>query len=332
MWKKNTWQFVAGNLEQGRRAPPRRAALRHFARAPCRTVSSPLTCAAQGIHTSGPTLSRTHPGLHALHMHMNMHTQNTPTGMFWHLLYHKHGVGTWARPVSPWRADHFWGPGKPWMPKGYAMNVRLPQLDPRPSPSPSTSPSRSHPHLHPRFHTPPFSSQRHPRSHLYPSTTTIHYQIYLKRVELPAEPITRCQRHLASRVARLKKDGMWASKRFTATSVVRASPWTPHSQSIAPSTGIALDFRRGNAATAKSRNTKSLLHGAVRGNAASRSLMAAKERRRQAAQEFQRGKAINREAKLSNAGRVVRARGKMERVASPAPAQRAAGSEEVFTS
>lgn len=124
MWKKNTWSFVAGNLEQG---------------------------------------------------------------MFWHLLYHKHGVGTWARPSSRWQADHFWGPGKPWGPRGYAMNT------------------------------------------------------YLKRVELPAAPTTRCQRHLARRVKKLKDDGKWDAPDGGLGS---ASPWTPHHQAIAPSNGLASNFRR----------------------------------------------------------------------------------------
>mgnify|MGYP007078116091 CR=1 FL=1 len=38
------------------------------------------------------------------------------SGLFWYLLYIKHGVGTWSSEldVPRWRVDHFWGPGKPW--------------------------------------------------------------------------------------------------------------------------------------------------------------------------------------------------------------------------
>ena len=49
--------------------------------------------------------------------------------MFWHLLYLTHGVGTWARPTSRLQADHFWGPGKPWMTRGYAMYTYLSRVE-----------------------------------------------------------------------------------------------------------------------------------------------------------------------------------------------------------
>ena len=170
--------------------------------------------------------------------------------MFWHLLYHKHGVGTWARPSSRWQADHFWGPGKPWGARGYAMNVHLPRLeltaglDPRPRPHP---PPRPQPLLNLSSTSPqPLLnlSASSPPPHLQ-ITTCYPDQTYLKRVELPAVPTTRCQRHLASRVKKLKDDGKWDA--FDAKGRIRpdASPWTPHKQSIAPSTSVAPNFRRG---------------------------------------------------------------------------------------
>jgi len=58
----------------------------------------------------------------------NFMAGNLDQGMFWHLLYHTYGVGTWAQTMSPWRVDHFWGPGKPWLPHGNAMNVYLRRL------------------------------------------------------------------------------------------------------------------------------------------------------------------------------------------------------------
>lgn len=71
---------------------------------------------------------------------------NLDQGSFWHLLYHVHGVGTWARRSGSWSVDHFWGPMKPWTKGGAAA------------------------------------------------------PIYLKRLQLPDQPVTRCQIFLARRI------------------------------------------------------------------------------------------------------------------------------------
>ena len=210
--------------------------------------------------------------------------------MFWHLLYHKFGVGTWAKPSSRWRADHFWGPGKPWMPRGYAMSVCLlrlelsASLDPRPllghtvtlASTPASSPTLSTAHTFtslqalgaPALAGPTLASAPTP----YPDQT------YLKRVELPTVPTTRCQHHLSSRVARLKEDGKWEPSKKLAPS------WTPHPQVIGPSTGLAPNFRR----TTLNERPQSQ---ARQGNAAIRTLLGAKERSWRAAQDSMRGKA-----------------------------------------
>ncbi|KAL3892853.1 MAG: hypothetical protein SGPRY_014720, partial [Prymnesium sp.] len=39
---------------------------------------------------------------------------NIDQGLFWYVIYVKHGLGTWTYDHSTWRIHHFWGPGKPW--------------------------------------------------------------------------------------------------------------------------------------------------------------------------------------------------------------------------
>ena len=61
---------------------------------------------------------------------------------------------------------------------------------------------------------------------------------YLKRVELPPAPRTRCEAHLAARVADMKKKGKWGKEDRTG--------WSPHLQPIAPF--VLKDFVPGGAA------------------------------------------------------------------------------------
>ncbi|KAL3900963.1 MAG: hypothetical protein SGPRY_012361, partial [Prymnesium sp.] len=39
---------------------------------------------------------------------------NIDQGLFWYVIYVKHGLGTWAYDLLKWKIHHFWGPGKPW--------------------------------------------------------------------------------------------------------------------------------------------------------------------------------------------------------------------------
>ena len=54
---------------------------------------------------------------------------NLDQGSFWYLLYHVHGVGTWARGSNLLSVDHFWGQSKPWSRGGPAAPVYLKRLN-----------------------------------------------------------------------------------------------------------------------------------------------------------------------------------------------------------
>ena len=59
--------------------------------------------------------------------------------------------------------------------------------------------------------------------------------VYLKRLRLPSEPKTRCQRHLSDRIAERRKANRWQ---------LSDSPgWTPHAQRVAPGVHLAARFK-----------------------------------------------------------------------------------------